>query len=66
MKHDRHQGTAAETTTKKNWHKMQKPEKGEEPACGGKEKLLKIPRGNAKNTYQYVWMAKTAKSLSHN
>ena len=38
MKHDRHQGTAAETTTKKNWHKMQKPEKGEEPACGGKEK----------------------------
>ena len=51
MKHDRHQGTAAETTTKKNWHKMQKPEKAEEPACGGKEKLLKIPRGNAKNTY---------------
>ena len=35
----------------KNWHKMQKPEKSEEPACGGKEKLLKIPRGNAKNTY---------------
>ena len=32
----RDQETAAETTKKKTWHKVQKSERGEEPACGGK------------------------------
>ena len=30
------------------------------------KKLLKKPRGNVENTYQYMWMAKTVKSLSDN
>ena len=50
----------------KTWCKVQKPEKVKSrPVVESKEKLLKIPRGNAENTYQYMWMAKTAKSLSH-
>ena len=31
-----------------------------------KKLLLKKPKGNAENTFYYIWMPKAAKSLSHN
>ena len=42
-----------EKPQQKTWRKVQKTQRGEEPACVGNrgKKLLKKSRGNAENTY---------------